>query len=190
MKLFGELSGWRLHAVRILAFIVAVAITIFIFSIRDQIKALSGYGYASVFLLSMLSNATIIFPAPSVALSFAFGAVLNPVGVAIAAGIGAAIGELTGYLIGFSGQGIVDDIKFYNQVEAWTEKHGGPLILLLAFIPNPLFDLTGVAAGALKMPVSTFLIWSGIGKTLKMLVFALAGAASIDWIGNLLPSIQ
>jgi membrane protein DedA with SNARE-associated domain len=184
-----ELTGWKLQTVRVLAFVAAVAVTLFIFSMREELKQLAGFGYPSIFLLSMISNATLVFPGSSVALTFAFGAVFNPVIVGIVSGLGAAFGELTGYLVGFSGQGIVDDFKIYKQLETWTSEYGGPLILVLAFIPNPLFDLAGVAAGALKMPVSHFLFWCAIGKILKMLVFALAGAASIDWIGDLLPSL-
>jgi len=188
VKQSGWLSGWKLHAVRILALVVAVAITIFIFSIRGKIEQLAGYGYPSIFLLSLLANATIIIPAPAIALSFAFGAVFNPLWVALAAGLGAAIGEITGYLVGFSGQGVVDDVQIYNKLEKWTAKRGALLILILAFIPNPFFDLAGIAAGALRMPFGSFFLWTWLGKTIKMLFFALAGAASIDWIMNLFPS--
>jgi membrane protein YqaA with SNARE-associated domain len=188
VKQSGGLSGWKLQTVRILALICAIAITVFIFSIQDEIENLAGYGYPSIFLLSLLANATIIIPAPAIALSFAFGAVYNPLGVAFAAGTGAAIGEITGYLVGFSGQGVVDDIQIYKKLEAWTTKHGALLILILAFIPNPFFDLAGVAAGTLKMPIGSFLFWTWLGKMLKMLLFAFAGAASIDWIMNLFPA--
>jgi uncharacterized membrane protein YdjX (TVP38/TMEM64 family) len=184
----GRLSGWKLHTVRILAFVVAIAITVFIFSIQDEIEHLARYGYLGIFLLSLIANATIIIPAPAIAVSFAFGAVFNPFWVALAAGTGAAIGELTGYLVGYSGQGLVDDIQIYKKLEAWTSRHGALLILILAFIPNPFFDLAGVAAGSLKMPIGSFLFWTWVGKVLKMLLFAYAGAASIDWIMNLFPA--
>jgi uncharacterized membrane protein YdjX (TVP38/TMEM64 family) len=55
-------------------------------------------------------------------------------------------------------------------------------ILALAFIPNPFFDLAGVAAGTLKIPVFTFLLFTFIGKTFKMLLFAYAGASSLNWL--------
>lgn len=48
-------------------------------------------------------------------------------------------------------------------------------ILVLAFIPNPLFDLAGISAGTLKMPVLPFLIFCTIGNILKMFLFAYAG---------------
>lgn len=179
------LSGWRLTLTRIAALAAVIAITVYIFSIRDQVEQLQGYGYPGIFLISILANATVILPAPGIAITFALGAVFHPVGVALAAGSGAAIGELTGYLAGFSGRGIIEDSPLYKRIEKWTDRFGGWVILLMAFIPNPLFDLGGAAAGALGMSVTTFLFWTWIGKTLKMLLIAYAGAASIDWITDL-----
>ena len=180
------LSGWRLTAARLLAVVAVVAITLYIVSIRDEAERLAAYGYPGIFLLSVLANATVILPAPGVAITFAMGAVFHPVGVALAAGTGAALGELTGYLAGFSGQGLVSRSYFYERVKAWVARHGGPAILLLAFIPNPFFDVAGAAAGALRMRVGKFLAWAWVGKVLKMLLFAYAGAASIDWLAELL----
>ncbi|HQF63663.1 MAG TPA: hypothetical protein PLT26_14275, partial [Anaerolineaceae bacterium] len=57
-----------------------------------------------------------------------------------------------------------------------------PKRISIAFIPNPLFDAAGMIAGALKMPLWRFLIYCWIGKCLKMLAFALGGAALIDLI--------
>ena len=185
-----RLSGWRLHTARLLALAAVIAITLFVFSIRDQASELQAYGYPGIFLISILANATIILPAPGIALTYALGAVFHPIGVALAAGAGAALGELTGYLAGFSGQGVVNDIPMYERITEWTERYGGWIIMLLAFIPNPFFDVGGAAAGALKMRVHVFLIWAFIGKFLKMLVIAYAGAASLDWVLELFPSIQ
>ena len=176
------LSGWRLTAARILALVAVIAITIYIYSIRDEVQDLERWGLPGIFLLSILGNATIILPAPVIAISYIMGAVFNPFGVALAAGAGSAIGELTGYMAGFSGQGIAEQTPIYNKLEAWTERYGGLTITILALIPNPIFDIAGAAAGALKMPVLKFLLWAWIGKTIKMFIFAYAGANSIDWI--------
>jgi membrane protein YqaA with SNARE-associated domain len=176
------LSGWRLTAARIIALVAVIAITIYIYSIRDKAEELEEWGFPGIFLLSVLGNATIILPAPVIAITYVMGAVFNPFGVAFAAGAGSAIGELTGYLAGFSGQGIAEQTPIYNRLEKWTERYGGWTITILALIPNPLFDVAGAAAGALKMPILKFLLWAWIGKTLKMLIFAYAGAYSVDWI--------
>ena len=180
------LTGWRLQAARVVALLAVIGITIFVFSVRDRAAELEAYGYPGIFALSLLANSTVILPAPGIALTYAFGAVFNPIGVALAAGAGAALGELTGYLAGFSGQGVVDDIPMYSRITRWTEQYGGWVILLLAFVPNPFFDIAGAAAGALKMRIDRFLFWAFIGKVLKMLVIAYAGAFSLDWILRIL----
>jgi membrane protein YqaA with SNARE-associated domain len=180
------LSGWRLTIARILALLIVIAITVYIFLIRDQIKELEKFGYPGIFLLSVLANATLIMPAPGIAITFAMGAIFNPIGVGLAAGAGSTLGELTGYLAGFSGQAIAERTAIYERLEHWTARYGGLTIFVLAFIPNPIFDIAGAAAGALRMPLAKFLFWVWVGKTLKMLIFAYAGAYSVDWLLRLL----
>lgn len=143
-------------------------------------QAFKHYGYPGIFLVSIFSNATLIFPIPGVMFTSAMGAVFNPFGVAIASGTGAAIGEITGYLAGFSGQVIIDRKDWYDRLTTWMQKYGNLTILVMALIPNPFFDLAGVAAGMLKMPLPRFLIWCTLGKILKMLFFSYAGASILD----------
>ena len=166
---------------RILALILVIALTLYLVSIRDRVKDLGAYGYPGIFLLSLLSNATLILPVPGVLFTSAMGAVFNPFWVAIAAGSGAALGELSGYLAGFSGQKVVARVGIYEKMEGWMRKYGEWVILLLAFVPNPAFDMAGIIAGALRMRVVSFLLWCMIGKILKMLLFAYGGSQIIQW---------
>jgi membrane protein YqaA with SNARE-associated domain len=178
----------RLTILRIVALAGVVALLVILFVFRDQVKKLEDYGYIGIFLISIAANATIIIPLPGVAFTTAMGAIFNPVGVAIAAGLGAALGELTGYMAGFSGQGVIERAKLYERLVNWMRVHQNlayGMIALLAFIPNPLFDVAGMASGALKLPLWKFLVACAFGKILKMLMFAYAGYYSITWITNL-----
>ena len=167
----------RLLLLRILAIAAVVAISLAIISLpEEQIERLEAYGYPGLFLLSIISNATVLIPAPGWLIVISMGARFSPLGVALVAGSGAAIGELSGYAAGFSGQAVVQDNRMYQRMVGWMERNGRLTVLLLAFLPNPFFDLTGIAAGALKMPISRFLFWCWIGKIGKMLFFALTGA--------------
>jgi membrane protein YqaA with SNARE-associated domain len=168
---------------RILALIVVIGLSIFIFSIRDQAERLGVYGYPGIFVLAFLSYATVILPAPAVAVVFAMGAVLNPLGVALAAGAGAALGEITGYLAGFSGQKIIERVPQYIKLENWMRKYGSPTIFVISAIPNPFFDLAGAIAGTLRMPVNKFLFWCWLGETTKMIFFAYFGSGFSNLIG-------
>lgn len=161
---------------RVLLFLFLVAITIALFIFREQVQRLQAFGYPGIFLFSFLSNATILFPLPGVIFTSAMGAVFNPFWVAVAAGLGAALGELSGYLAGVSGQLLFENNRNYQKVDGWMRKNGYWTILVLAFVPNPFFDIAGFVAGTIKIPVWKFLLLCAAGKTAKMLVFAFLGA--------------
>jgi membrane protein YqaA with SNARE-associated domain len=178
----------RLTILRILVLVGVLALIAALFIFRDQVKKLENYGYIGIFLISIAANATIIIPLPGVAFTTAMGAIFNPLGVAVAAGLGAAIGELTGYMAGFSGQVVVERSALYARLTTWMKAHQNlayGVILLLAFIPNPLFDLAGMASGALKLPLWKFLVACAIGKILKMMMFAYAGYYSVVWLASI-----
>ena len=179
--------NWRQTALRLLVLLAVLGLSVLIFMIRGEARKLAVYGYPGIFLISILANATLLLPAPGVAFVFAMGSVFNPACVAVAAGAGATIGELSGYLAGFSGQPVVERLQLYQRVHAWMRRYGAWTVLVLAAIPSPFFDLAGMAAGALKMPVWQFLIWCLLGKILKMLFFAYTGAYSIPWLVNFVP---
>jgi len=64
-------------------------------------------------------------------------------------------------------------------------KYGPLTVFLLALVPNPVFDIAGLTAGILKMPVLKYLFWCLLGKIGKMLIFAYAGGwllAKIPWL--------
>lgn len=173
-------SKRRLTLLRIAALLIVIALSVYIFSIRDEAEKLAVYGYPGIFLLAFLSYATVILPAPGVAIVFTMGTIFNPIGVALAAGAGAALGELSGYLAGFSGQAVIEHARVYSQMTRWMNKNGILTVLFLSIIPNPFFDLAGVAAGALRMRLPTFLFWVWIGETIKMFMFAFAGNRLIN----------
>ena len=172
----------RTNLLRLTGLILVIGLSAIIYLFRDQARSLALLGYPGIFVFAMLSNATILFPAPGVAVVFAMGSVFNPIWVGLAAGSGGALGELSGYLAGFSGQAVVERVHLYERIHPWVEKYGGWAILVLSAIPNPFFDLAGVAAGAAKMPLWKFLLFCWIGQLIKMTMFAYAGSHSINWL--------
>ena len=174
----------RTAILRIVSLLAVIAISVWIFSIRDKASELAAFGYPGIFIISILANATVLLPAPGVMVVFTMGSIFNPLIVGIVAGVGSAIGELSGYMAGYSGQSVIERGHIYDRIHPYINKYGAATIFVLAAVPNPFFDLGGVAAGALKMPVRTFLTWCILGKIIKMLIFAYAGAYSIDWLFN------
>jgi membrane protein DedA with SNARE-associated domain len=65
-----------------------------------------------------------------------------------------------------------------------VEKYGGWTVFVLSVIPNPFFDVAGIAAGMTKLPLRTFLLFTWAGQIIKMLFFAMAGYYSLEWLTN------
>lgn len=147
-----------------------------------QIQQFRQYGYPGIFLISLIGNASIALPIPSLAVTFTMGAVLNWVIVGLVAGIGEALGESTGYLAGLGGSAIIENQKIYQRMKYYMEHHGMLTVFILSAVPNPIIDLAGIAAGASRYGYHKFLFACWVGKTIKTLLFAFAGANSITWL--------
>ncbi|HEY48472.1 MAG TPA: VTT domain-containing protein [Dehalococcoidia bacterium] len=167
---------------RIVAILLVVAITATIFVFRDWVENLEAYGYLGAFLISLVTTATIILPIPGIVLIVGLGAVYDPVLIGLAAGAGSALGELTGYMAGFSGQVVFEKSRIYIRLEHWMRRRGSIVILILSFVPNPFFDLAGAAAGVLRYPLWKFLLFCFVGKTLRyILVAAFGWFVGVSW---------
>ena len=163
-----------LPALLMLSASAALAAGAYVF--REQLAQLAGLGYVGVFLISLLGSATLFLPAPSYLFVITLGGVLNPLAVGMVAGLGAALGELTGYLAGRAGTEVLGNDSRIRQVSRWVRRYGVLSIFALAAIPNPLFDVGGIAAGAIQMPVWQFVLAAWLGKSVRMLLLAASGA--------------
>ncbi len=137
-------------------------------------------------MLNLLSSATLILPAPGLALALAAGATLNPYLVGLAVGSGSTLGELTGYIAGASGRGMWEDDPNYPRVRGWMGKYGLWVIFVLSIVPNPIFDVAGIVAGAMHIPVWKFLAATWCGKVIKSTLVALAGAGAMQALAPLI----
>jgi len=174
-------GGWvrnKLLPIVGLLLIIGIVVGIFYFyqNYPERVEALKGYGYLGVFLISLTLNATIVLPTGNFLMLAALGAILpSATMVGLAGGIGAAIGELTGYMAGYSGQAIVSRQKVYTRLKGWVGKWGVLTIFLLSVAPL-FFDLAGIAAGVIRFPLWKFLLACWLGRTILYLVVAWGGA--------------
>ncbi|MEE8391278.1 MAG: VTT domain-containing protein, partial [Anaerolineae bacterium] len=164
-------STRRLRIVQVLtvvAVLVALGAAIYF---RDRLQEFEKYGYAAIFLVGLVSNATLILPVPGLAISSVMGGVFNPWIVGIVGGVGQALGELTGYMAGYSGRTWVDENPVYDRLTRWIQRYGALTIFVLAVVPNPIFDVGGIIAGALRLPLWRFLASCTAGKVIKNILF-------------------
>jgi len=182
-------SNLKTNLIRLGVLIAVIAISVAVFLLRNEVEMLRRFGYPGIFVVNLLGSATIVLPAPGLAIVIAMAAlksqagelVFNPFWIGIAAGLGAALGEMSGYAAGFSGQAIIENTKWYDRIHCFTERYGVLTIIVLAVLPFPLFDFAGIAAGSLKMSLPKFFIATLIGKLIKMWIAAYAGATGANW---------
>ncbi|MBI4300659.1 MAG: VTT domain-containing protein [Chloroflexi bacterium] len=174
---------------RWVAILVVLAIIVTIVLMRGRIGEIESYGYLGVFLVDFMGAAAMILPVPGTVAVYAGGGLLNPVYIALLAGIAEPLGELTGYAIGYGGQPLLENRRIYKKLVVWMESHGTITLFLLSVIPNPIFDLGGVAAGALRFPVLRFFLIVWAGKTIKSFAIAFAGSWSLEALIHLLQRI-
>jgi membrane protein YqaA with SNARE-associated domain len=158
--------------VQILLLLLAVGLSLAIvwltYQYQHELRRLGHYGYLGLFIISILGNATLIIPAPVFVMACAAGLIYGPIGVGIVAGIGSAIGELTGYMAGAGGKALIPKGRLYERLHHFMQRHGMLTIFLLAAIPNPIFDVGGIIAGALQMKGWKFLLATALGKAIRL----------------------
>lgn len=176
--------AWRLEYTLLIG--VALLLTFFaiaFFYFSTDISNLRSYGYVGLFLINFIGAASILLPSPAAASVFGGGALLgNLLGVpaflwvGLIAGLGEAVGELSGYAAGYGGRLVVEKRPEYARIHRWMDRHGTITMFLMSTVPNPLFDVAGLAAGAVQMPVGRFFVAVLAGKIIKDTWMAAAGA--------------
>lgn len=179
----------RIPALIVLIIILGVVAALYFYFLRnpERLEDLQRFGYLGVFLTSIILNATVFLPAGNFIVMAISGVALNlPVLVGLAGGAGAAIGELSGYLAGYSGRAVILKQKSYDRIELWVKKWGMLTVIAAAAVPL-FFDLVGVASGVLRVPLWKFLVGCFIGRSLLYIVIAVGAYFGWELLGLRLP---
>jgi membrane protein YqaA with SNARE-associated domain len=197
-----EADALRSEAVRILGFrleylifgglFVLLACYVIAYAVFDvDLDRLRRWGYLGIFFIAMAGSATIVLPTPSSVAIFGGAIVLDPVlgipapiMVGVVAGLGDAIGEFSGYGLGYAGTDLLRQRRIYRTFEGWMRRNGVLTIFLLSTFPNPLFDLVGAAAGGARMKAVKFFFSCLAGKVVKDIFLAYGGTFSVGLFGD------
>jgi membrane protein YqaA with SNARE-associated domain len=144
------------------------------------------FGYLGVFMISFIGSASVIFPVPYTIVIFILGGMLDPLFVAISGGLGSALGEFSGYVLGYYGRKIVSEERRrkMDYMLRIFEKHGPVTIFLFALTPLP-DDLLFIPLGVMRYPFLRAFIPALLGKILMTFILAYSGQQSIELIRTL-----
>lgn len=151
------------------------------------------YGYFGIFMLSLLGALSIIFPIPYTVIIFTLGGlkvgetwVFEPLWIAIAAGLGSALGEFSGYLVGFGGRKVMSE-KYKKKMDFLVKlfnKFGPVTIFIFALTPLP-DDLLFIPLGVMRYSFVRAFIPALAGKFFMNLIIAYSGRFSIQIIRDI-----
>ena len=153
------------------------------------------FGYFGAFLVALLGNATFLIPIPYMIITFILGGLIgttgqflfDPIAVGLVAGLGATIGEMTGYLLGYGGSRFIEEGQ-RNAFSQYIDEHPRAtpfLVWFLAISPVP-DDFVILPLGAAKYSWWKVAIPQFVGKSMFMILAAWLGRISFDTIGNLI----
>lgn len=185
--------AWRLEYTVLIG--VALMLTFFalaFFYFSSDISNLKSYGYVGLFFVNVIGAASILLPSPAAASVFGAGALLEDflgvpafVWVGLIAGLGEAVGEFSGYAAGYGGRIMVENRPEYQRIHRWMDSHGTITMFLMSTVPNPVFDVAGLAAGAVQMPMKRFFLAVLAGKVIKDTWMAAVGAGGVAIFSHL-----
>jgi len=163
----GELSGTTRWLLLVVIVVLFIAFGYAILRLSPYLEEFEQYGYLGAFLVAFICSSTVIFPAPGFVVIWALAA--SPAFswslVALASGVGGALGEFTSYLAGYGGAVVIhpEQSKWYKRAEYWMRRHGSATIFIFSITWLP-FDFVGIAAGALRFPFWKFLLANAAGR--------------------------
>ena len=145
------------------------------------------YRYLGVFAISLIGTASIIIPIPYTILIFnlsiSYPNEWDPILLTIAGGLGSAIGEMSGYTLGYFGRKIVNkerQRKMTYLVKIF-DRYGPLAIFVFALTPLP-DDLLYIPLGVLRYKFYKAFIPTLIGKLLMIFIIAYFGRSAGDII--------
>jgi membrane protein YqaA with SNARE-associated domain len=151
-----------------------------------MLRVADQYGYFGIFFISFIGALSIFFPIPYTVVIFTLGAYFDPVLIAVVAGVGAATGELSGYLLGLYGRKFIS-LQRRKKMEFMLKVFNrfGPLaIFVFALTPLP-DDLLFIPLGMLRYDIVRAIIPALAGKICMNFIVAYSGRYAVGIIRDI-----
>jgi membrane protein DedA with SNARE-associated domain len=178
----------------VLTVVVTVALAFVVIYYKDALLSIvhiEKYGLLGVFVLAFIAGSVVNFvatPFPYWLLVFTVPSllaptqgVLAPLWVGLVSALGASLGQLLTFMVGYSGSRLYHkftvniDNRFYNRAIGWAQRHGSWAVFAMSALFNPIHLPMTIAIAALRYPPLKFFVFSLLGNMVKSLVIAFCG---------------
>lgn len=153
-------------------------------------------GYGGTFIACLLGSASVVIEVPFAGVPFILGGLreggvgvylFDPWIIGLLSGLGATLGDMTSYLLGYYGRRLADESKVqgFSRFIADHPRATPAVVFILASTPLPL-DPAVVSLGVARFSWWRVLVPSLIGEIIFLTGVAWAGRLSLDWLSSLL----
>lgn len=162
------------------AIFALLLLNVAVFMLPIDYHVFGAWAYPGVFLITFLANAAVALPIPYLPIvgQVARTADFVPL-VVLTAAFASVLGESVAYAIGRIEKDLFSDHPVYRRLQRLVDRpiRAGLVLFVLAVPLNPLFDVAGIAAGALGIPYRVY-FWSVfIGRLVRFAIFVWGVAA-------------
>lgn len=137
-------------------------LNIAVFMLPIDYRIFGGWAYPGVFLITFLANAAIAMPIPYLPIVAQVARTVEVVPlVVLTAAFASVLGESVAYAIGRIEKDLFSEHRVYRRLQGLVGQpvRAGLVLFALSVPLNPLFDVAGIAAGALGIPYRIY-FWS------------------------------
>lgn len=141
------------------------------------------FSYLGVFLISLVGALSVIIPIPYTLVIYLLGSVLDPFLIAVSGGLGSALGEFSGYVLGYYGRVVLskERRRKMDYMMKVFHRYGFAAIFLFALTPLP-DDLLFIPLGIMRYRFLKAFIPAFLGKMLMCFILAYSGYWSVEVI--------
>jgi membrane protein YqaA with SNARE-associated domain len=156
-----------------------VALNLAVYFAPIDYHALTSFAYVGALLICFFANAVVAIPVPYIPIIAHLGAAADSPALVVALGaLGSVLGESVAFLIGRAQQGLVSEHPLYQRLHRLAERKrlAGLVLFGLAVPLNPLFDVAGLAAGAMGMRYRVFFVAVLAARMIRLALIVRLGA--------------
>ena len=185
----------------VLAIVATIVLCVAAIYYKDELMSIaymSGYSLLGMLIIAFVAGSVLSFtaiPVPYWLLVFTLPGVLAPqwgilapVWVGLTSALGATLGHLPTFMIGYGGRSLSQRVtakfnnRFYNRAIEWAQKHGSWAVFIMSAVLNPVHLPMTIAIGALHFPPHKWFFFSLLGNIVKSLFLAFCGYFGLTFL--------
>lgn len=158
-----------------LGLLPVIALNVLVYFLPIDYGVFRDWAYIASFSACFLANAASVVPVPYIPVVAHLVQTTDSVPAVVVAGaLGSVLGESVAFVAGRVSRRLVARHPLYSRLERVADRPVVAGLVLFAFAApmNPLFDVAGLAAGALRFPYWLFFVAVFLARVVRLAVLA------------------